>query len=27
MDELWTFVGKKRCQGKMNSKTTGLGSG
>ena len=27
MDELWTFVGKKRCPGKMNSKTTGLGSG
>jgi hypothetical protein len=27
MDELWTFVGKKRCPGKMNSKTTGLGYG
>lgn len=27
MDELWTFVGKKHCPGKMNSKTTGLGSG
>jgi RecJ-like exonuclease len=27
MDELWTFVEKKRCPGKMNSKTTGLGSG
>jgi transposase-like protein len=27
MDELWTFVGKKHCPGKMNTKTTGLGSG
>lgn len=27
MDELWTFVGKKNCPGKMNSKTTELGSG
>lgn len=27
MDELWTFVGKKRCPEKMNSKTTELGSG
>jgi len=27
MDELWTFVGKKRCPEEMNSKTTGLGSG
>ena len=27
MDELWTFVEKKRCPGKMNSKTTGLGFG
>jgi transposase-like protein len=27
MDELGTFMGKKRCPGKMNSKTTGPGSG
>jgi transposase-like protein len=27
MDELWTFVGKKHCPGKMNMKTTALGSG
>ena len=27
MDELWTFVGKKRCPEEMNSKTTELGSG
>ena len=27
MDEAWTFVGKKHCPGKMNTKTTGLGSG
>jgi transposase-like protein len=27
MDELWTFVGKKRCPRKMNSKTKEPGSG
>lgn len=27
MDELWTFVGKKRCPGKMNPKTKEPGSG
>jgi transposase-like protein len=27
MDELWTFVGKKRCPGKKNMKTTAHGSG
>jgi len=27
MDEAWTFVGKKHCPVKMNTKTTGLGSG
>lgn len=27
MDELWTFVGKKRCPGKMNSRTLEPGSG
>jgi hypothetical protein len=27
MDELWTFVGKKHCPGKMNTKTRELGSG
>lgn len=26
MDELWTFMRKKRCPEKMNSKTTELGS-
>ncbi len=27
MDEAWTFVGKKHCPGKMNTKTRELGSG
>jgi hypothetical protein len=27
MDELWTFVGKKRCPRKMNSMTLEPGSG
>jgi len=27
MDKLWTFVEKKRCPEKMNSKTPGIGSG